>query len=338
MNQLPKITIIIVTLNNERTIGECVRTIMTQDYPKHLIEYINVDGGSTDATKTILKKNKFRIIDSPIKKNAEAQRAIGLKHAKNNLIVSLDADNYLPHKKWITQMVRPFLENKDIVHAGTLHFTHKKNDPALNRYVALFGVVDPTVYYIGRPDRVPWFKNKWSGGDILRETPEYYIVRFNRDSLPTVGCNGVVYRRDILLKNAQSDPSRFIHIDVFADLFEKGHDKYAVVKNDVIHDTAINLTTLMKKRIAFLYAYYYLNSNKNVLKRRYLIYNPKKPQDVFRLFVFIFYTITFVKPLIDSIRGYFIVRDVAWFLHPIMCWVYLYAYSLATIKKFLGDR
>src|SRR3989338_1242843 len=57
--------------------------------------------------------------------------------------------------------------------------------------------------------------------------------------------------------------------------------------------------------------------NMQLLKRRYLIYNPKKPQDVFRLFVFIFYTITFVKPLIDSIRGYFIVRDVAWFLHPL---------------------
>ena len=293
-----------------------------------------MDGGSADATKTILKKNKFRVIDSPIK-NAEAQRAIGLKHANNNLIVSLDADNYLPNKKWITQMVRPFLENKEIVHAGTLHFTYKKNDPSsFNRYVALFGVVDPTVYYVGRPDRVPHFKNKWSGGDILRETPEYYIVRFTKDSLPTVGCNGVVYRRDILLKNAQADPSKFIHIDVFADLFEKGYDKYAIVKNDLIHDTAIDLRSLMKKRIAFLYAYYH----KKALKRRYFIYNPNKLQDVFKLFLFILYTITFIKPLVDSARGYFVIRDRAWFLHPIMCWVYLYAYGLVTFKKLFENR
>lgn len=334
MNKLPKITIIIVTLNNERTIGECVRRIMAQDYPKHLIEYINVDGGSVDATKTILSKNKFHIIKSYIKKNAEAQRAIGLKYASNNLIVSLDADNYLPHNKWITQMVRPFLENKDIVHAGTMHFTYKKKYSSLNRYVALFGVVDPTVYYIGRPDRAPWFKSKWTGGDVLSETPEYYIVRFTRDSLPTVGCNGVVYKRDILLKNAQSDPSRFIHIDVFADLLEKGYDKYAVVKNDVIHDTAISFSALMKKRMAFLYAYY-MHSKNDILKRRYFIYDPSNPKDVFKLILFIFYTITFIKPLLDSIRGYIVIRDRAWFLHPIMCWIYLYAYGLATFKKFL---
>lgn len=336
MKQLPKITIVIVTLNNERTIRECVRRIMSQNYPKHLVEYLNVDGGSVDDTRTILAKNRFRIIESHIKKNAEAQRAIGLRHANNNLILSLDADNYLPHNNWIRQMVKPFMENKDIVHAGTMHFTYVKNDVPFNRYVALFGIVDPIVYYIGKPDRLPWFKNKWSGGDILKETSDYYIVRFTRDSLPTVGCNGVVYRRDVLLKHAQSDPSRFLHIDVFVDLLEKGYNKYAVVKNDVIHDTAISLSTLMKKRVAFLLAYY-LQPKKSALQRRYFIYNPNKLQDIFRLFLFVFYTITFVKPFLDSVRGYIAIRDRAWFLHPIVCWVYLTAYGLATIRRFFAS-
>lgn len=335
MKQLPHITIVIVTLNNGRTIGECVRRIIKQNYPKRLIEYLSIDGGSADNTKLILAQNKFRIIESYIKKNAEAQRGIGLKYAKHNLIVSLDADNYLPHSNWLKQMVRPFMDDSSIVHAGTMHFTYMRESTIFNRYVSLFGVVDPVVYYVGKPDRLPYFKRRWSSGTVLRETSEYYIVKFTKESLPTVGCNGVVYRKDVLLKHAESDPLKFLHIDVFADLLDKGYDKYAIVKNDVIHDTADNLKMLMRKRKAFLFMYY-LNLQKNLLKRRYLIYNSRRLKDNFKLLLFIIYTVSFAKPFIDSVRGYVYIRDRAWFVHPIVCWTYLIAYSLATIKKFLN--
>lgn len=335
MRQLPPITIVIVTLNNERTISECIHRIITQSYPKHLIEYLNIDGGSTDNTKLIFSQNKFRIIESPIKKNAEAQRAIGLKYAKHNLIVSLDADNYLPHSNWLEQMVKPFMDDPSIVHAGTMHFTYMRKYTVFNRYVSLFGVIDPLVYYVGKPDRLPYFKRRWSSGTILKEASEYYIVKFTKESLPTVGCNGVVYRRDVLLKHAHSDPLNFLHIDVFVDLLEKGYDKYAIVKNDVIHDTATDLNMLMRKRKAFLFMYY-LNLQKNLLKRRYLIYNPRRLKDNFKLLLFIIYTVSFVKPFIDSLRGYVGIRDRAWFLHPIVCWMYLISYSSVTIRKFLN--
>ncbi|MCL4417125.1 MAG: glycosyltransferase, partial [Actinobacteria bacterium] len=138
----------IVTLNNERSIEKCLKHIISQDYPKELIEYLNVDGGSTDLTKQIFKKYGFRTIESPVKRNAEAQRAIGIKQAKNNLIVSIDADNYLPNNKWLLQMVKPFMDDPSIVHANTLHYMYKKTDSIYNRYCALFGVVDPIVYYL----------------------------------------------------------------------------------------------------------------------------------------------------------------------------------------------
>lgn len=330
MKQLPKISIVIITLNNKRTIEECVRRIISQDYPKNLIEYLNVDGGSIDSTRSIMKHHGFNVVNSFIKKNAEAQRAIGLKLAKNNLIVSLDADNYLPDNAWLKKMVKPFMEDTKIVHAGTLHYTYRKNDSLFNRYCSLFGVVDPVVYYIGKPDRLPQNVKTWSRGNVIKETNDYYVVEFTKDTLPTVGCNGVVYKRDILLKHAKSKPSEFLHIDVFADLLENGFNRFAVVKNDVIHNTAVDLGFLIKKRISFL-SDYYLNKN---IKRRYLIYNPKKIYDAFKLLLFFVYTITFLKPLADSMRGYISIRDRAWFFHPVMCWIYLYTYGVATIKRF----
>lgn len=329
--EYPGITILIVTLNNERSIETCIRAILSQEYPKKNIEYLNVDGGSTDRTVAILTRYGFKSMRSPILYNAEAQRGVGLKRAKHNLIVSLDADNYLPHKKWLRQMVEPFMDDSRIIHAHTLHYTYRRTDTLFNRYCALFGVADPIVFYVGRPDRLPQYVKSWTSGKILRESDSYRIVEFTKDTLPTVGCNGVVYRRDLLLKYAHSDPVHFFHIDVFADLLAKGYNRYAIVNNDVIHDTAVSLAALMKKRTAFLSNYYLKPS----IARRYLIYDPTKQADRFKLMLFVFYTVTWIKPLFDGIVGFIAIPDIAWLLNPIVCWVYLYAYGIASIKRVL---
>ena len=334
MNPLPPITIIIVTLNNQRTLRQCIDSLLTQDYPKKNIEYLNVDGGSTDNTLKILEDSPFKILKSRIKKNAEAQRSIGVKEARHNLIVSIDADNYLPHNNWLKQMVEPFIFDSEVVHANTLHYEHKRSSTVFNRYCALFGVLDPIVFYVGIPDRLPVYKNKWTFGDVITRKKKYTIVRHSLNTLPTVGCNGVVYRKDLLMKYAQSSPDKFLHIDVFADLVKKGFDKYAVVNNSVFHDTSSDIITLLRKRIAFL-SNYYLSSS---VERRYFIYNPHKFKDNLKLGLYMLYTLTIVKPLWDSLRGYVRLKDPAWFIHPIICYVFLLSYGYSTIQRILNKK
>jgi glycosyltransferase involved in cell wall biosynthesis len=337
MKQLPKVSIIIVTYNNERTILQCANSICSQFYPKKLIELVNVDGGSTDDTTKILSKFGFRTIVSSMSNNAEAQRAIGLREAKNNLIVSIDADNYLPNENWLRRMIQPFVENPDIVHAGTMHFTYRKDDTIYNRYCALFGVLDPVVFYIGRPDRIPQHQTSLKYGTIIKSNRYYDVVTYTKDSLTTVGCNGVVYKKDILLKYSKSSPKDFLHIDVFSDLIDSGFNKFAIVKTDIIHDTAISIPQLIKKRISFLHRYY-LKSGAQTPQRRYLIYNPKNISDRVRLYLFILYTLSWIRPTFDSVRGYMAIADIAWFLHPIMCWVFLYSYFKASINNLWDNK
>jgi len=43
-----KISIITVTYNSEKTIGDCLQSVASQTYKN--IEYIIIDGGSTDKT------------------------------------------------------------------------------------------------------------------------------------------------------------------------------------------------------------------------------------------------------------------------------------------------
>ncbi len=56
-------------------------------------------------------------------------------------------------------------------------------------------------------------------------------------------------------------------------------------------------------------------------------------QDKVGLIKFVIYSLTFVKPMYDSVRGYLKVRDVAWFLHPFICLSFLIVYGLAVINK-----
>ena len=58
----PKISYILGIYNADRTIEECINSILNQDYPKKSYEIIVIDGGSKDSTlkivKKLMKKNK----------------------------------------------------------------------------------------------------------------------------------------------------------------------------------------------------------------------------------------------------------------------------------------
>ena len=51
-----KFSIVTITLNDFETIEQTIKSIINQNYP--FIEYIVIDGGSTDGTLNILNKYK----------------------------------------------------------------------------------------------------------------------------------------------------------------------------------------------------------------------------------------------------------------------------------------
>ena len=58
-NQKPLITLITVVLNCEKHLEEAIQSIITQTYDN--VEYIIIDGGSTDGTLDIIKKHEDKI-------------------------------------------------------------------------------------------------------------------------------------------------------------------------------------------------------------------------------------------------------------------------------------
>ena len=55
----PKISIITVCFNSEKNLEQCIQSVVSQDYEN--LEYIVIDGGSTDGTLDIINKYRDKI-------------------------------------------------------------------------------------------------------------------------------------------------------------------------------------------------------------------------------------------------------------------------------------
>lgn len=89
--QLPSVSIVIATKNEEKTIGKALKSIFKLDYPK--FETIVVDGHSTDRTVEIASKFPVKIYyDNGTLGSA---RNIGVHQSKYDFIAWLDGDHYL---------------------------------------------------------------------------------------------------------------------------------------------------------------------------------------------------------------------------------------------------
>lgn len=89
MSEIRMVSIVIPTLNEAGTIGETIRAIRESiEYP---YEIIVVDGGSSDGTQEIVKRNNCKLIVEPKRGYGRALKC-GIKHAKGDIIVMVDGD------------------------------------------------------------------------------------------------------------------------------------------------------------------------------------------------------------------------------------------------------
>lgn len=91
----PKISIITVCLNADRTIEETIKSIVYNDYPN--IEYIIIDGGSRDNTINIIKKYEKYIAYWVSEKDQGISDAFnkGIMRATGQIIGIISADDLL---------------------------------------------------------------------------------------------------------------------------------------------------------------------------------------------------------------------------------------------------
>ena len=124
------VSVIIPCINEERYIGKCLDSLVSQDYPKEKMEVFVVDGMSEDRTREVINKyvekySFFKLLDNP-KKFTPFALNTGIRNSKGEIIIRMDAHaTYI--KDYISKCVKYSKEYGADNIGGTVKIIPKTN-------------------------------------------------------------------------------------------------------------------------------------------------------------------------------------------------------------------
>jgi len=99
-----KVSIITYTLNSRQFLEQSIASVLSQDYTE--IEYIFVDGGSTDGTLDLISEvNRPYFLEREITGGISRAMNRGIEIATGDIIAHLHSDDYYLHDRVISQIV-----------------------------------------------------------------------------------------------------------------------------------------------------------------------------------------------------------------------------------------
>ena len=122
LDTLPEVSVIICARNEEENLKKHLPSVLKQNYPNY--EVIVINDRSYDDTETVLElfkkeyphlKTSFVPNDAKYIDSKKIAVILGVKAAKNDILVFTDADCEIVSDKWLENMVRSFSEGTQIV-------------------------------------------------------------------------------------------------------------------------------------------------------------------------------------------------------------------------------
>lgn len=215
----PKVSIVIPVFNGERTLKQCLNSVLNQTYKKY--EVIVVDNNSTDKTREII--NGFEQKDKRVKYLFELKRARGAArfrgeiNSEGKIILMTDSDCIAPNN-WIEEMTKPIADRQAI---------------------AVQGMLKPVI------------RNYWTM-QIQKEKEQMVRDRLLDRKIGLLDTANFAIRKDILKEIGYSNPEIFSGNDNELMIRIKNHGYNILFKyTDVLHfhaDTALKLFRKFFKR------------------------------------------------------------------------------------------
>jgi cellulose synthase/poly-beta-1,6-N-acetylglucosamine synthase-like glycosyltransferase len=122
--ELPRVSVVITSRNNEATIGDCVRSVAQQDYPGDHLEILLVDANSTDKTAKIAAEAGARVIS--VSGNAPQAYNYALKITGHEVLAFVDSDAKV-ERSWLRKLVRHLDDPKTAGVSGNIETWNREN-------------------------------------------------------------------------------------------------------------------------------------------------------------------------------------------------------------------
>ena len=124
--QSPKVTVVTVTYNNAEGLARTLPSVLAQSYPN--LEYIVVDGGSTDASLALIQSHAGRIAHWVSEADGGVYDGMnkGVKLASGDWIIFMNAGDTFQNQDTVTEMFQAPADDADILYGGMLRFYEKE--------------------------------------------------------------------------------------------------------------------------------------------------------------------------------------------------------------------
>ena len=335
MKKYPKISVVLVTYNGEKTIEDCLNLFFEQDYPKDRIEMIIADGGSTDKTLKIIKSYQkkypkvIKLIDNPkkYKVGRGGGADIASQKATGEFILMIDQDNLLPQKFWLKSMAEILVNNKDISCVQSLTLIPKEGS-IMDKYLGATGIEDPFAVPYSLKSEVILHPNKFK----YNKKEKYYIYTIDKNEFYYGGDNGFLIRKKDFFENGGYTQD----IDNFYRMALNKRKYKVAIPSDlrVFHKTSSEFFDFIKKR--GFYVRYYLREN--IKQRNFYWINLKKNsfKQNFKFIKNVFYNLIIIPRLFEGIKMTIKQKEFSWLIHPILTFAVTlnYIYSFLAVKIF----
>ncbi len=139
---LPFVSVIIPVLNGERTIRDCLVSLLRMDYPVELREILVVDNGSTDQTPRIVKEYPVLYLREGRRGRSYARNR-GIEASRAYILAFTDADCVVS-SGWLRELMKGFEAEHVGGVAGEI-VAYLPRTPA-ERYAARIGHLSPKRY------------------------------------------------------------------------------------------------------------------------------------------------------------------------------------------------
>lgn len=106
MTSLPSVSVIVPVLNGERTLGDCLASLVRLGYPEERRELLIVDNGSTDRTAEIIAGYPVRHLREEERGRSQARNR-GIRESSGEILAFTDADCVVT-TGWLRELTRGF--------------------------------------------------------------------------------------------------------------------------------------------------------------------------------------------------------------------------------------
>lgn len=134
MNTLPLVSIISVVYNNVEYVEKAINSVNSQSYPN--IEYIVIDGGSTDGTIEVINKNIQLISEFISEKDNGIYDALnkGVKISSGEIIAILHSDDVFIDKSSVSLSVERMLDKDAEICFSDMIIVNRSNEKIVRYY------------------------------------------------------------------------------------------------------------------------------------------------------------------------------------------------------------